>query len=476
MFHIKWVMAMELGESIIADISSINSEGEGIARLGEEGFVVFVPGALEGERVQCRVVRTSKKYAAAMATEILAPSRDRLAPRCPVYDRCGGCQLQHATYEAQLRMKGKILSDALRRIGRLDLSEDVRVEPSQDEWGYRNKTVLPALRGRSGAKSIDCGYYERRTHNIVPFVGCPVLHPSLERVVERAIAALSEAGFSGYNEAKKTGDIRHIAVRTGEFKDARAVLTGVVTARDLGAREFGKLRGVHQRLSADDPELVGSVMNVKTSQDNFIWGPVFKRLSGRKLISQGLGGHEFQMDISAFFQINVAQAEAMFRHVTELVNKTDSLALLELYSGVGSLTAYLAGVSGHVDAVEEWRPAARQLALNMECNGIGNVEAFAESAERFVEETVANGSGKYDTIVLDPPRTGCDERVIAGIRRISPENIVYVSCNPATLARDISRITAEPMENGYSVQSIAAFDMFPQTAHVESVCHMTRSC
>jgi 23S rRNA (uracil1939-C5)-methyltransferase len=457
-------MLMNPGDIATLDIVSINSEGEGIARAGEDGFIVFVPGVLPGERVRCRVTRSGRNYAAAKPLDILESSPSRVAARCSCYGRCGGCQLQHATYEAQLRMKEIILADALKRIGRIDPPGGVTCLPSAEQWGYRNKTSLPVQQSDCG-KSLVCGYYERRTHRAVPFAKCAVLRPSLENIVHLTIEAIAGAGFKGYNEAKKTGELRYIAARAGSVDGCDKVLTGVVSSRNLAPRELGRLRNLEQALGGKHRELVGSVLNIKTSPDNFIWGPVFKSLNGKKQVETQLEGYRFKLDISAFFQVNTAQAVAIFAYVKDCVEKSSSRELLELYSGAGGLTAYLASCAGAVDAVEEWKPSAERLKENMALNGMDNVSVYAGSVESFFRDKCVSGRKRYDAVVLDPPRTGCDENVVLGVADISPRMIVYVSCNPATLARDISRITP----HGYFLESVAAFDMFPQTSHVESV-------
>ena len=454
---------MRPGETITFDIASINSEGEGIARHGEEGFVVFVPGALPGERVTCRVMKTGKKYATAKVLSVDSPSAMRTVPPCPIFGRCGGCQLQHASYALQLEIKAMILHDALRRIGGIEWQGPIKCVPSPQEWGYRNKTTLPVQStGTSRSKSLASGYYERRSHKIVPFTNCAVLEPNLERVIRDTIDFLSSSGFKGYNESTKTGEIRHIAARSNASATEAELLVGCVAAKDPGSREYGKLKNLQQSLAKRNPGLKGSVLNIKTGADNFIWGPIFKPLSGKRFIRQQLGEYKFDVDISAFFQINTAQTEQLFSRVRALIAPFSAKKILELYSGVGSLTAYIAGSCESLDAVEEWRPAAKLLADNMELNGLGNVSLHMDAVEKFMQGTETD----YDLIVLDPPRTGCDETVVEGIKRIAPEGIVYVSCNPATLARDIARLTSD---GAYALESIAAFDMFPQTAHVESV-------
>jgi 23S rRNA (uracil1939-C5)-methyltransferase len=448
---------MKEKEIITLDITALNSEGEGVGRVGAggDGYVVFAPGALPGERVKCAVRHVGKSYASAVVTEILSASPDRIAPRCPSYGRCGGCQLQHASYQAQIKFKGETLADAIKRIGHIDAAGEIVCHPSPDEWGYRAKTVLPV--GRRA------GYYERRSHKIVPFDECPALAPALERVRKEMILANETSGLRGYDERAGKGDIRGVAARVG----AEAALTGTIVTRELCNREFGRLRDIHQKMMSSDRAVSGSVLNIKTDPGNFVWGHVFKTLCGSPMVETRLGGYSFSVDISAFFQVNSAQAERIFQRVAEAAGQSGASRTLELYGGVGSLTAYLAGVAESVDSVEEWRPSARLMKENMERNGIGNVRAFGVSCEGFLRD---NAGASYDTVVMDPPRTGASGDVINGVLSIAPRTVIYISCNPATLARDAARL----IEGGYEVASIEAYDMFPQTSHVESMCVLTR--
>jgi 23S rRNA (uracil1939-C5)-methyltransferase len=447
-------------EILTVEIDGISSEGEGVARCGgERKFVVFVTGALPEERVRCRVTKVGKNYATAQTIDVERASADRTEPRCPDFARCGGCQLQHVSYGAQVSVKGRMLSDALRRIGHVDFG-GVTCAPSPDEWGYRNKTAFPV--GTSAA-----GYYERRSHRIVPLAACPVLRPSLERAAAALTDAVKLSGLRGYDEKTGAGDIRAIASRSGLYDGREEVIAAVVAARELTGREMGALRDACQKAMSRTAGLSGVSLNVNASRGNFIWGPVFRPLCGKKYVRAELGDFVMDIDISAFFQINVRQAERMFGRVREILDKYGSSLILELYGGAGSLTAYLAGASRSVDMVEEWRPASRLAGVNMEKNAIAGVRVFGQSTESYLADAQNSGGGKYDTVVADPPRTGLTDDALSGIGQIAPEVIVYISCNPATLARDVSTLV-----NGwnYEPRTIEAYDMFPQTAHVESVC------
>ena len=449
---------MKEKDIITVDITGINSEGEGIGRIERNGggFVVFVPGAITGERVTCRLDRVSRKYAAASVVEVLSASPNRTKARCSIYGACGGCQLQHVSYEEQLRIKSDILAGAMKRIGHITPSLEVVCNPSPEEWAYRNKTVLPV-----GGK---VGYYERRSHRIVEFEGCPVLESSLERMVSEMITAVKNSDLSGYDERSGKGVVRGIAARTG----GGMTLAGTIVARELTKREFGRLRDIHQKMMSGSSGVAGSVLNIKTGRDNFVWGPAFRKICGGNSLSLPLDKFNFSVDISSFFQINTAQAERIFRRAAETAKHLGASNVLELYGGVGSLTAYLADVAESVDSVEEWRPSVRLMKENMERNGLANVRVFESSSEDFLSGSSARAHEKsYDTIVLDPPRTGASEDVINMISLMSPENFIYISCNPATLARDAARL----MESGrYEMTHLEAWDMFPQTSHVESLC------
>lgn len=459
---------MNKGEIMTLDITSVSSDGAGIARVGDEGYVVFARGALPGERVKVRVIKTGKRYSTAETLDIVKAAEVRRSPKCPSYGKCGGCSLQHATYGAQTAIKARILTDALRRIAGIELQKKIECEASPIEWGYRNKTSLP-VRDLGGDRRFVCGYFAQGSHRVVPFRSCPVLTPSIERVIPKMIESMAKS-FRGYDERAQIGDVRFLAARSGGLAD-ESVLACAVLGRKFSRYELDRAKDIFSRLSKSIPDLAGASANFNTDPGNFIWGPVFKSLAGEQSVAQTLGSFTFETDISAFFQVNRAQAERLFAHASEAALADSPSRVLELYSGVGSLTAYLACGAESVVAVEEWRPAIRALESNMSANGITNVRGVECAVEDHLDDEDNTKPGSYDVIVLDPPRTGLPERAAAGIVRASAPKIVYVSCDPATLARDIARL----LDGGYSLASIRAFDMFPQTPHVESVAVLVRN-
>ncbi len=444
-------------------ITEINNEGEGIVRLGDERFVVFVPDALPEEDVTCRIVQAKKNYAVAKVLERHNDSSKRIKPLCPVYGKCGGCQLQHIDYSSQLELKRKTVYDAIKRIGGVpDPCVDGCI-PSPSQWGYRNKASLPVQTDRM--EKFITGFYKNRSHDIVPFIGCPVLLPKLESNVVALLRDLKEAGLVGWNEHNSNvmNFIRHLVFRTAKFTDHS--LCGVVAGRSANMDEARKLKNIATGHSDD---IRGMVFNKNISKGNFIWGDEFSSIHGDTVMQEMLGKYRFNFEISSFFQINSEQALALYEYAAKMAAGESPENILELYSGAGTLTAFLSEAAKHVTAVEEWPQASKYLKINAELNGLNNITGHSGSAEDVSE---ALSGEKFNTIVLDPPRTGCDPRVIAAIIKISPQKIVYVSCGPATLARDIKSL----MSNGYAIRNIQPFDMFPQTGHVETVLTMARS-
>lgn len=444
-------------------ITEINNEGEGIVRLGDERFVVFVPDALPKEEVTCRIVQAKKNYAVAKVIERYNNSPIRIKPLCPVYGKCGGCQLQHIDYESQLELKKKTVYDAIKRIGGVPDPSVGKCIPSPSQWGYRNKASIPVHAERRD--KFIAGFYKNRSHDIVPFIGCPVLLPKLESNVASIINDFKKAGFEGWNEKDQhlMGFIRHLVFRTARF--SYHSLGGAVAGRSADRNEMRKLASI---AAGHSDVLRGMIFNKNISKGNFIWGDEFSTIYGEPVMQEMLGKYRFNFEISSFFQINSEQALELYKYAAKMAEGVSPENILELYSGVGTLTAFLSEGAKHVTAVEEWPQASKYLEINAKLNGLNNIKGYSGSAED-VSESLSDE--KFDTVVMDPPRTGCDPRVIAAIMKIAPGKIVYVSCGPATLARDIKML----ISNGYKIKTIQPFDMFPQTGHVETVVTMLRA-
>jgi len=439
-------------------VEKMNSRGQGIGRI--DGLVTFVDGALPGEEVEAKVVVRKRDYAVAKVASILSPSPERRNPVCPHFGSCGGCQLQHASYDYQLSLKAELAADALRRIGGFRSFQIKPCVPSPKSIGYRNKASFP-IRKQGGQGTI--GLFREGSHRVVPVTSCPAVEDLIQRILSHFRSLMSESALSAYDERSHLGLLRHLVVRAGSFTGE--TLVALVVAKEPDADERAKLKAIAEATACAFPSLRGFVLNVNRNEGNFIWGGKSRTLVGKDELTEHLGDFSFIFSAASFFQVNSYQALDLYRFVASELGGGDRV--LELYSGVGSLTAFLAKGAEEVTAVEEDAEAVRHMRDNMARNGLRNVRALCGRAEDTVHLW---RDWAPQTVVLDPPRSGCHPKVIAGLVSVEPRKIIYVSCNAATLARDAAVLC----EHGYVVTCVQPFDMFPQTAHVECVAVFSR--
>ena len=444
------------GETCEFSVERLGSHAEGVARA--EGFTVFVPGALPGERVCARVDVVKKTYASAVLTEILAPSSERTEPRCSVYAACGGCQLQHLSYEAQLREKRRQVEDAVRHIGGLD---NVEICPTigGESWGYRNKMQFPI--GRVGGKTV-VGCFAQGSHEIVDTELCYIQHQTNNDLMNAMRDAVRKLGIPVYDEDRHTGLIRHIVGRVGMNRDAMAV---VVTAR----RELPQARELVKFLRARVPRLVSVHQNIQTYRNNVILGRETKLLWGKPAIRDVIGPLAFQVSPRSFFQVNTSQAETLYKKALEYANLGGGETVIDAYCGTGTITLFLARKARKAYGIEVVPPAILDARKNARANHIRNAEFIVGDAADVMPRLYHEGV-RPDVIVTDPPRAGCTPVVLETFVRMHPSRIVYVSCNPATLARDLAILDSL----GYRADKIQPVDMFPMTSHIETVSLITR--
>jgi 23S rRNA (uracil1939-C5)-methyltransferase len=369
--------------------------------------------------------------------------------------------MQHASYDLQLEIKAAIARDALTRIGgfagaRTEAGElpEFECEASPEQWGYRNKASFPVhkVKGKPTA-----GFYAAGSHRLVPLTACPVNAAPLNELLGVIQKELPTLELDVYDEREHKGALRHLILRAG--LRTRQTLASLVVNGRLNARNMKSISGLLRPLKG----LTTLTLNHNSRPGNVILGPRTEALKGSGLIEERLDGWTLACDTSSFFQVNTGQAERLYRHVREISETPSGENILELYSGVGSLTLYLSHL-GAVTAVEEWSAAAALMKSNLERNGVSNVRVLEGRAE----DVVPNLGTGYGLVVLDPPRAGCERAVLDKILALSPERVVYVSCNPATLGRDAGILR----RGGYRLASVRAFDMFPQTVHVETVVLM----
>jgi len=437
--------AVTLARNPVA-LDDLLENGQGVGRV--DGLVTFVTGGLPGERVRIAVDEVRRNYAAAHVVSIEERSPDRVDPGCPVFPRCGGCQTLHLRYAAERTWKRRLVSDALARLGGLkdvDVAEVVTAQP--DGGGYRNKVGL-VCRWENGAARL--GFYGARSHRFVAVDACPVLIPRLNEAVEQLV------GFAKDVPAAMRG-VRHVV--------ARASATGAELVVSFNGREPNKALGaMTPELLARIPALTGIVSNWDPPSENAVFGRRSATLWGSPVVRERVLDAQFTFGIASFFQINTALLDLLAAKIAASLE--GARRVVDLYGGVGTFAVLLGRRGIPTSSVESFQPAVDEAAANAALNGVTNA-AFECSP---VDSAIAGERGRSllngaDAVILDPPRKGCEEGVIASLAANRVERILYVSCNPATLARDASMLAAQ----GYSIGPVAPFDMFPHTGHVEAL-------
>lgn len=449
---------VQRGETIDLEITGLAHGGDGVGRY--EGFAVFVPGAAPGDTLRVRVTEVKKSYARGEAVKVMAPSPHRTEPLCPVYAECGGCQMQHIDYQAQLEYKRRRVEDALRRIGGLG---EVTVHPviGMDEaWYYRNKTQLPV--GAADGK-LTAGAYARGTHRIVDFEECRIQYPLNNKVLAAARQVLTQYKIPPYDEKSGEGVLRHIIVRTAA-RTGEALLVLVTNGPALPQG-----REIAAAIMAQVPELVGVSQNINPDRTNVILGRETKRLAGQATLIDYIGPFSFAISPESFFQVNPAQTEVLYAKTLEYAGLTGRETVIDAYCGIGTISLFLARRAKKVYGIEVVEAAIGDARENARRNGVENAEFIAGEVETVLPQLYAEGI-RADVVVVDPPRAGCAESALRVFAAMGPERFVYVSCNPGSLARDLAVMTGL----GYTVREVQPVDMFPQTGHVECVVLMSR--
>ena len=438
------------------DVTGYTAEGMGVARL--EGRVVFVPGTIRGETWKVRLEKVNKNVAWGRGVELIASSPERVDQDCPLMGRCGGCQFRHMTYGEELLAKGQRVADALERVGgvRLDLPPVLGAEVPER---YRNKVQFPVAEEKRG---LAIGYYRPRSHDVLDAADC-LLQPEAVTKLRGAFKAwMEEYSVPAYREENGTGLIRHLYVRTNSRGESLCCVVvngeGVPFGNDL----VEGLRKAH-------PGLAGVVLNFNTKDTNVILGPAYRTLWGRDWLEEELQGLTFRLSVPSFFQINRAQTERLYGVALDFAELTGEELVLDLYCGIGTISLALAKGAKKVIGAEIVPQAIEDAKENAKRNGIENAEFFCGDAGAVAQKLAMEGT-RPQVITVDPPRKGLGPEVPGILAGMKPERIVYVSCDPATLARDVKRLE----ELGYRAVKAQAVDLFPRTAHVETVVQLKR--
>ncbi|MCW3489475.1 23S rRNA (uracil(1939)-C(5))-methyltransferase RlmD [Dethiobacter alkaliphilus] len=445
------------GQQVELEIHSLNHDGEGVGRY--QGFTIFVPDAVPGDTVNAKVISVQKSYARALLQSVITSSPTRIAPSCEHAAQCGGCQLQHLQYEEQLKLKQNIVSDALKRIGGIDIHVLVTMG-MQDPWRYRNKAQVPV--GLENG-TVRAGFYEKRSHNIIDLKCCHIQHPANDNVVQTVRNILQQLSVPVYREREHKGLVRHILARTSFTTEE--VLVAIIT----NGRQLPKKQEVVQQLKDSIPNLCGIVQNINNRKGNTILGNEEFTLWGRPWLREQLGDLQFHVSARSFFQVNPLQTEVLYNKALEYANLSGTETVFDLYCGIGTISLFLARKAAKVVGVESVEAAVHDARENAKVNNIENAEFHTGTAETVVPRLFKQDY-HADVVVVDPPRKGCDEKLLATIAAMRPQRVVYVSCNPATLARDLKYL----QQNGYNPIEAQPVDMFPHTSHVETVVLLER--
>ena len=438
-------------ELVRLSIESIGLNGEGIAHL--DGQVVFVAGALPGEVCEAQILKVGKSALWARISRLLEPSPDRIPSDCPHYPKCGGCQFRHMSYAAEREAKRVRVEDALHRIGGLDLPVSV-IYGAENTDRYRNKVQLPVADGPK------IGFFRARSHDVVDVGDC-LLQPEPASALAEAVRQwMRTYSVPAYDESAHKGLLRHVFMR---FSRTNALCCLVVNGRALPHETE-----LVAALRAAAPELSGVVLSVNQERTNVILGREMRTLWGNNYLDDTLCGLTFRISVPSFYQVNRDQCEVLYGKALELAALTGTETVLDLYCGIGTISLVMAQRAGRVVGAEIVPSAVADAQDNARRNGITNAEFFCGDAADAARRFSADGL-RPDVICVDPPRKGLSPEVIEAMVEMSPARILYVSCDPATLARDLARLT----QHGYRAQKAVAVDMFPRTAHVETVVLMS---
>ncbi len=466
---------MEKNKEYIGEVLSLGSEGEGVINCGE--VTAFVPFCLAGEKVSFRALKVAGKVAYGKLTEVHTLSNDRVVPACPLFEKCGGCQLQHMSYSAQLAFKRELVQNCLKKIGGLSVEVNPTV-PAPKQYGYRNKLALPV--GVADDGHTVTGFFAPRSHRIVPVNSCPLQAEWSGALISALTAFMNESGLTGYDERTHKGDIRHLVARE---VDGKFIITLVATSRvdvsgfaDMLSKSFKKFT---------------LWLNVNNSSGNVIFGKEWHICRGEGYFLGEDCGIKFKAGANTFLQVNDGVRKLLYDGIVAAAGDKDSVAV-DLYSGGGMLTAMLAKACRAAYGIEIVPEAVECADELKELNGLGDrMFNYCGAVEQKIDGVFARTAGFKRVIVCDPPRKGMERSVVKAVLTSKAEKVVLVSCNPSTLARDLGLLcgslteadklliknpayTSEGLKGYYSIESVTPFDMFPQTKHVETLVVLNR--
>lgn len=454
---------MKKNDAVTVKIEDLGIHGEGIGRV--DGYTLFIKDALAGDLVEAKIMKMKKQYGYAKLMRIIEPSSSRTEPVCPVAKSCGGCQIQAMKYEDQAIFKNNKVKNNLMRIGGIEEELlDKIMEPvcaMEDPYRYRNKAQFPIGKDKDG--NLVAGFYAGRTHDIIPCKDCVLGVEINEKILNIVLEFMEEFKIEPYNEETHKGLIRHVLIRFG-FTTKEIMVCLIINGRKLPhgeelADRLSKIQG-----------MTSITLNVNREKTNVIMGQETLPLWGQDYITDYIGNVKYQISPLSFYQVNPVQTEKLYGTALEYAGLDGEETVWDLYCGIGTISLFLAQKAKKVYGVEIVPPAIEDARQNAKINGFTNAEFFVGKAEEVLPEKYKKEGIYADIIVVDPPRKGCEEVVLETMVKMQPKRIVYVSCDSATLARDLKYLR----EHGYQLTKAKAVDMFPHTGHVESVVQLSR--
>ncbi len=452
-------MSVAKNQVVELEITGLTAQGSGVGRV--EGMAVFVPATAQGDVIQAKILKVAKNYAFGKVEEILCPSPDRVESQCPQFPKCGGCLTRHISYEAELRAKEQQVKDALTRIGGFSDLEVLPIMGADCPNHYRNKAQLPIAAGADG--QLQMGFYAPHSHRVVDAPACLLQPETFEAVTDTVRRWAKKFQPQPYDERTHTGKFRHLYIRYGE-KTGEVMVCLVVNGNGLkGEQELVRM------LRETVPGLKSVVVNHNRERTNVILGKKCRTVWGQDFITDELCGLRFKISPLSFYQVNRSQAEKLYGIAKKYAGLTGEETLLDLYCGTGTIGLTMADQAKEVIGVEIVEDAVRDAWENARRNGIANARFLCADAPKAAEQLAKEGVSP-DVIILDPPRKGCGEALVQVAAGMNPKRIVYVSCDPATLARDLKYFA----QRGYTPRQAVPVDLFPRTGHVETAVLLSR--
>ena len=446
-------MNLQKNQEYIVDIIDNGFEGEGIAKI--DGFTIFIPGAIKGEKVRILIVKVLSSHAFGKLLEILEASKYRQEADCSTYKRCGGCNLRHIKYEETLKMKQNAVQSLVNKTlkNKLQVQETIGMD---NPYHYRNKAQYPVGIDKKGEPVI--GVFANRTHEVIPIENCLIQNPKSEEIAKFILNFIKKEHISVYNEETRKGLFRHIVIKVG-IKTSEIMCILVINGKTIPKEEI-----LIKNLEENFPQIKTIVKNINTKNTNVILGQENINIYGNGHIEDILGEYKFKISPLSFYQVNPIQAEKLYELGVKMAEISKEDTVFDLYCGIGTISIFMAKYAKKVYGVEIVEDAIKDAKENAKLNNVTNTEFFAGDAKIVLDELINQKKVIPDIVMFDPPRKGLAKNSINDILSIKPKKIVYISCNPATLVRDLAEF-----ESLYEVKSIVPVDMFPFTSHVE-VC------